>query len=276
LNSDHFFARYGVSTYLYERYPLTESLEKIAAAGFRIIELWASGAHLDPRLSPDIPAVKSLMCRLGLQAHSLHAPFFSDLHIGDVDPSYRKAWGEAVFPSIYYAAELGVKGVVFHVSTIRGENTLERCVEGAKIVTAFVNEELAPLAKQVGVHILLENMVNYGWPRFGCSMAELATSFPGDDIRFCIDIGHTQLNKLPPIDDILAAGPRLMSIHCSNNDGNTDRHDSPTDGVIDWPAVARLTDANGYTDPYILEIKGGLEADSVINRLQYLWRELPD
>jgi sugar phosphate isomerase/epimerase len=276
VNRDAFFARYGVSTYLYEAHPLFEALEKIAAAGFHILELWASQTHLDPRLKPDISATRALMQRLGLEAHSLHAPFWPELHIGDTESSYRFLWGEAIFPSLHYAAELGAKGVVFHVSTIRGENTAERCAEGAKIVVAFVEEELAPLAKQLGVSLLIENMVNYGWPRFGCPMAELAAAFPGPDIRFCIDIGHTQLNKIDPQQDIAAVADRLMSIHCSNNDGRADLHSVPTDGLINWPAVAANLEASGYSDPYILEVKGGDHADQVLERMQRLWRELPD
>jgi sugar phosphate isomerase/epimerase len=275
MNRDAFFARYGISTYLYEAYPLFESLEKIAAAGFHILEMWASQTHLDPRLKPNIPATRTLMRRLGLEAHSLHAPFWPDLHIGDVGGAYRARWGEAIFPSIHYAAELGAKGVVFHVSTIRGENTPEKCLEGAKIVKSFVDEELAPLAAQLGVHILMENMVNYGWPRFGCPMSELAKWFPGSDIRFCIDIGHTRLNNIAPREDIAAVADRLMSIHCSNNDGRLDLHSVPTEGDIDWPDVASALESSGYKDPYILEIKGGDHADQVLGRLHTLWKDLP-
>jgi sugar phosphate isomerase/epimerase len=276
VKQDQFFARYGVSTWLYERRGLTEALEKISTTGFRVVELWANEVHLEPRLSPDIPAVRALMARLGLSAHSLHAPFYSDLRIGDPDPACRFRWRAAMVPSLHYAAELGAKGMVFHVSAIRGENDERTCADGAKAVVAFVEEEVRPLAKQLGVHILLENMVNYGWPRFGCSMAELAAAFPGEDYRFCIDVGHTVLNHIEQTADIAAAGRRLMSIHSSNNDGQKDLHLLPTEGVIDWPGVVAALDAAGYAHPIILEVNGGDDPDPILARLGTLWRQLPD
>ncbi len=275
MDRSQFFARYGVSTYLYTKRSLTEALEAIAGAGFHIVELWASETHLEPRLRPDIAATRALMGRLGLTVHSLHAPFYPELHIGDPDPAYRAGWWAAMEPAMHYAAELGAQGAVFHVSTIRGENTPERCAEGAKAVVEFVEDRLRPLAKQVGVHILFENMVNYGWPRFGCSMAELAERFPDPFDRFCIDVGHSHLDKVPPRDDVKAAGRRLLSIHGSNNDGQKDLHNSPTDGSIDWPDFLAALDEAGYRHPVILEVKGGDTPDSILAQLTELWRHLP-
>jgi sugar phosphate isomerase/epimerase len=36
------------------------------------------------------------------------------------------------------------------------------------------------------------------------------------------------------------AGRRLMYVHASNNDGRADKHRSPDDGVLDWPALRSL------------------------------------
>ncbi|MCL4534021.1 MAG: sugar phosphate isomerase/epimerase [Bacteroidetes bacterium] len=276
MNQDQFFARYGVSTWLYLRHRLPDALEKIADAGFRIIELWANEVHLDPRLKPDIPGTRAIMAALGMRAHSLHAPFYGELRIGDPDPAYRARWRAAMEPTLCYAAELGARGVVFHVSTISGENDERSCAEGAKVVVAFVEEELRPLARQAGVHLLLENMVDHGWPRFGCSMAELTSAFPGDDYRFCLDIGHTTVNKLDQKAEISQAGKRLMSIHGSNNDGQHDLHQAPTDGVIDWPGFMSALDTAAYDHPIILEVKGGDDPDAVLARLREFWRYLPD
>jgi sugar phosphate isomerase/epimerase len=275
MQREAYFARYGLSTQLYNKLPITEALEKIAGGGFRIVELYGNAIHLDPICQPDIPAIRRKMSDLGIRAHSLHSPHREELYIGGVDPAYRARWREAMVPSLHYTAELGARGMVFHVSNLRGRNDAQTCAEGAKLVTAFVEEELRPLASQLGVHLLLENMTNRGWPRFGTSFRELTDAFPGEDYRFCIDFGHTLINKVDPKQDIADAGSRLMSVHCASNDGEQDMHWLPVDGALDWPAIMTALDAAGYNWPIILEIHSHGDPEGLMERLKVMYEALP-
>ncbi len=272
MNRDQFFGRYGLSTWLYKNRSLEEALTRIAAAGFRQVEIWAWGAHLDPRLRPDLAQAKALVSRLGLRVHTLHAPSERALRIGDPNPSLRPGWMEAVGPCLEYAAELGARGVVVHVSTLGEALEPPAYAEGCRAVVEFVHQ-LRDRGRALGVRIILENMVDYGWPRFGTTLEELAGVFPEPDLGFCLDTGHAALNRRPIAREVAAAGSRLLSTHCSNNDGQKDDHNPPIQGVLDWGEVVAALDGVGYRYPLIMEIAGGEDPDAVLESLAGMWRE---
>ena len=66
----------SISTWVYFWEPLEQVLRKIADTGYTNVEIWGDKAHLDPRISPDIPLLKDLLNGLHLKVHSLHTPLF--------------------------------------------------------------------------------------------------------------------------------------------------------------------------------------------------------
>ena len=99
MTRDDFFDRYGVSTWLYANRPLDEALRDIAGVGFRWIEIWADGFHLDPRDNVDLGEVARQVEALGLRVHSVHTPF-SGLNLAHPRLGDRRLWRELIGQSI--------------------------------------------------------------------------------------------------------------------------------------------------------------------------------
>ena len=270
--ADGFFDRYGVSTWLYANRPLEEALRGIAGAGFRWVEIWADGFHLDPRLGVDLADVARLANSLGLRVHSVHTPFsgLSLAHPRHGDPAL---WRALIGQSIRDAGRLGASVAVVHPSGHREALEPRERAESLREVRALV-ADLVEIADESGVRVALENMLDYGFWKVGRSLAELVELFPDPRVGFCLDTGHAAVNGIDSADEVRAAGTRLVSIHADNNDGASDLHNLPTEGVVIWPAVEAALREIRYPGRLMLEVAGRGEPEVVIDRLSRLGAEL--
>lgn len=273
MRAEEFFDRYAVSTWLFGRQPLDEALRRIAGAGFRWVEIWADGFHLDPRQEVDLDGLRWLLDELGLRVHSVHTPF-SGLNLGHPAQGDRELWRRLIGESIRQAGALGAVAAVVHPSGHREPLPDELHAASRQAVLDLV-AELVEIAAQSGTQVALENMIDYGYWRYGRSLAELNAEFPDPRIGFCLDTGHAAINGVDPVDEIRAAGPRLISIHAANNDGRSDLHYPPTEGVLDWARIEAALREAGYSGKLVLETAGRGDPVAMLERLSRLWQELP-
>lgn len=258
--------RYALSTSLFRDNCIEEALSKIAAAGFKYVEITANGTHLDPRASPDTLAVRSLMRELGLQAYSLHTPY-AKLKIGHPDIDLTESHPEVIAASLEIGAQVGAKIAIVHVTAApRGlrDDMYERSRETS---IAFINK-LRLRARELGITLALENLGlrPYLRRRFGSCLRELSEAFPDPDIGFCLDVGHALRNGLDIRSQIEAAGSRLICLHIHSNDGVDDCHWLPTRGLLDWPDTRAELHRSVYAGRYVLEIRGGAEPDALLRQ----------
>lgn len=269
MDRDSYFELYGVSTWLYAKRSLEEALTKIARAGFRQVELWAEGSHLDPRVAPDVETLDAQLKNLDLQVHSVHLPF-AGMGKGPTDLSPTDYWLDLSCTTLEYCARLGGRVAVVHVRGPEHEASPEDDATGA---VAMV-QKLKLTADRLGVRLALENMLRLGQRKFDLSLGELTHIFPDQTIGFCLDTGHAAVNGVDVLAELQGAGPRLLSVHANNNDGHSDLHASPVNGVLDWSAVEEGFRAIGYEGPRILEVSGwDTDPDDVLRELQELWRQ---
>ncbi len=271
---DAFFDRYGVSTWLYANRPLEEALRGIASVGFRWVEIWADGFHVDPRLGVDLAEVARLVDSLGLRVHSVHTPF-TGLNIGHPRLGDPTLWRAVIGQSIRDAGRLGAEVAVVHPSGHREPVAPADRAESVDAVRALV-ADLVAVADESGVRVALENMLDGGIWKVGKSIAELVDLFPDPRVGFCLDTGHAAVNGVDNASEIRAAGARLISIHAANNDGKSDLHYPPTQGVVSWPAVEAALREIHYPGRLMLEVAGRGDPEGMIGRLAALHSELPD
>lgn len=259
--------RYVVATYLFREERLEEALSKIAAAGFKYVEITANGRHLDPRAIPDVPAVRSLLRKLGLQVHSIHTPY-RGLKIGHPDVDLNESHPEVVSDSLVIGAQVGAKIAVVH-ATCEPKGLSDDMYERSRDTSIAFIDKLRLQARELGITLALENLClrRHLKRRFGSSLRELSEAFPGQDIGFCLDVGHVILNGMDVHSQIEAAGARLISIHVDSNDGVQDRHWLPTQGLLDWEGVKAGLHRSGYGGRYVLEIRGGSDPDAMVRRV---------
>jgi len=267
LNRDMFFGRYGLSTWFYVDRSLEEALVRIAEAGFRQVELWADQAHLDPRKSPDIGAIKGLLRDLDLRVYSVHLPF-SGMELGSPDGALKDTWLRLAGAALEYCAQLGGQIAVVHVSGGRCLLDEERRKESVRLSIAFV-QELSLIAGRLGVRLALENLLQE-WSQFGRTVGELAQSFPDQEVGFCIDTGHALVNSADVAAELHGAGKRLLEVHANNNDGVRDLHQLPWRGVLDWRRVEEYLVELEYEGCRMLEVCGTGHPDVKLDQMRYL------
>jgi sugar phosphate isomerase/epimerase len=270
--TDDFFDRYGVSTWLYANRPLDDSLRGIAGVGFRWVEIWADGFHIDPRLGVDLSEVARLVDSLGLRVHSVHTPF-TGLNIGHPRLGDPALWRQLIGQSIRDAGRLGAEVAVVHPSGHREPVAPEDQPSSVEAIRSLV-ADLVEVADASGVRVALENMLHGGIWKVGKSLAELADLFPDPRVGFCLDTGHAAVNGVDNASEIRAAGSRLVSIHAANNDGASDLHYPPTQGVVSWPAVEAALREIRYPGRLMLEVAGRGDSDGMIVRLAGLADEV--
>jgi sugar phosphate isomerase/epimerase len=90
-------------------------------------------------------------------------------------------------------------------------------------------------AEKLGVTLALENT----WDDRPEIMLHLADMLPGDNVRFCLDTGHVNAFSRLGITrwwDMM--GDRVVAIHLHDNDGISDDHLAPGEGIFDFETLA--------------------------------------
>jgi len=266
---------YAVSTFTFENYDLETALDCIAAHGFHTVELWADKlAHVDPRILVDHEEVRELLKRYNMHVHSLHTPFrcfrpFLDIAEGQV---YREEYWKK---SIDFCEEFGIPVAVIHAMDRIGYNYN---INDLPYVHDLL-QRLAVYANEHGVKLALENIPNGKDPvhEINCTLENLVRLFSDiKELSFCLDIGHVTVTNNDMAGEISAAGSRLITFHIHNNDGKHDLHNTPDQGMINWPLWHDVIRKNGYEGQFVFEVCGYDDPFSRMDHLASLFEETED
>lgn len=253
------------STWTFKQGDLFTALDMLHLLGVDDVELWAEGAHLDPRLPlPDVGEVGATLDRLGLLAHSMHAPFRAlDLTVPDAEAQRERV---ALIAEVFdTAAALDCPYVVVHADGAGDEFTAaspaERQAALERAATSL--RELCARAADADVTVLIENQPDATGTRIGARVAELLRLVQLTDasnLGVCFDVAHAVVSTGGWEAELHAALPHLRSVHVSDTDGPTDAHWPLGQGTVDWAAVVAALVAGGYDEGLVLEVAGGEEA----------------
>jgi sugar phosphate isomerase/epimerase len=260
---DSWGEKYAISTSVFRNISLPEALRKIAAGGFKWIEVCGSEFHLDPRSKPDVAAAANAIRQTGLRVHALHTPF-TGLKLGHPDRSLKAEWLRVIGASLEIGAEIGAPLAIIHVTGDPSGLTDEMYASSRQIAIEYIRE-LQVCARTLGIRLALENMTKRPTlrRRFGMTLQELCRDFPDPAIGFCLDTGHGAACRLDLAVEIRTAGNRLITTHVNSNDGEDDLHWLPTRGILDWRATRDALERNGYAGRCLLELKGHDDPDGI-------------
>jgi len=253
--------RLAVSTWTFSQRPLFEALDILHLLGATDVELWANGTHLDPRCEPpEIEEVAAALDRLGLAAHSLHAPF-RGLDLAAPAPEERQEAVATIGRALEIAARLDCPYVVVHPSdgSDRGEGP-ER--EAAWQRTAASLDQLSRRAWELGVTILIENLPDPGGRVIGGRSADLLAlleAVGSPHLGICLDVGHALVSTGGWERELAAVFPYLRSIHAADGDGSADAHLPLGEGAVPWERLLGALRQRGYSGGFVLEVAGGEE-----------------
>jgi sugar phosphate isomerase/epimerase len=249
-----------LSTHLFINHRLnTVWLDKIWQARIPAVEIFCARQHLDYRNRAQINELGHWFRDAQLKVHALHSPMHTDdvwgrsgpnsvINIAETVKSKRLDMVDEIKRAIEIAETIPFRYLIQHIG-VGGEEYDER-----KFDAAFsALEQIDLFAKQRGVEVLLENILNK------LATAERLVNFLEQThlkLNFCFDVGHAHVNEgIPAAFEIMK--DRIRSTHVHDNDGESDSHLFPLTGggTVDWRQTMELLRSRADQYPLLLELR---------------------
>ena len=236
----------------------TSSLRALESCGVPQLELWLAEPHVPWRDAEKLSAFKQQLDDFGLSVPSVHLPFYPSVpelinddarwSVIDLEAPQRRIAIDGAAQGLAAAATLGAKCAVLHLGWQKDDWTAHSYGWSKEAVS-----ELMAVANNVGVKLLLENIISPG-TRVGKLLELLDEVDPQHQVGICLDLGHANIEG-DVAQELLLALPRLDHIHLHDNDGHDDSHLCPGSGCIAWPQVIELLRENGFDGYAALELR---------------------
>lgn len=243
-------------------------LELVAEAGFDCMDLtlfeMATGnesVFLGPEGVDYARMLRRKAEELSISINQAHAPFQMDM----------KPWLEGdredilwrLTQAIRVAAAAGAKYVVVH--PVQCMNYLNSDPQWIKQVNLEFYGLLAPVAKEAGILIAIENM----WQFHRYNPKTIVSSVCADPYEHrdyvdacnaiepvftaCLDVGHSVLTGYDPARSIRILGDRLGCLHLHDVSGREDSHTCPLTMKVDFYDIMDALREIGYKGEFTLE-----------------------
>lgn len=200
--------------------------------------------------------VREAIEQSGLKLWSVHGPWGGQSIAAarvDLADLNERSWQESIddlMRALDWSAQVGARLVVVHPG---GLSAAEELAERTDRLTQSL-DILSIESESRKIRIGLENMPRGVFP--GSRMADLARIVRNINrpasLGLVLDTGHARISG-DIHDETVAAQGLLISTHVHDNDGRSDSHRPPGEGVIPWPAWFAALDAIGYSGPIMLE-----------------------
>lgn len=248
-------ASYPISTLVFTYIPLEDALEKLAAAGFHEIEILANSLHLED-IERDPDGINQKLRDLNISVPVLHQPI-EGINLGDTDQEIRRRSIERTIAAFRIADKLGASIVVVHPNSLISESD-ELTYDDSLANFTDSLAQLSDEAEIAGVKIAVENLPRSKADLPGATVHELLQIIDNlpEHVGICLDVGHSQVCGLDPVDEILETRDRLMALHLNDNRGFDDDHLIPGNGIIDWKSLLITLDRINFAGPRTLEFYG--------------------
>ena len=238
-------------------YPIEESLEYIARAGFpaadlSLISVCAHGNILGTdRWRTFVDSCGEALARTGLIPCQAHAFYSQDRDVAIGMDEFQRDWMFTA-RTISVAAELGAPWITVH--PVYGARLPGMDTEEVFAFNLRYFSDLGETAAKAGIGIAIENMIK---PPFNDPemILRLLDRLQDDQLfGVCLDTGHANLNGLDIPAVILRLGSRLRTTHIQDNHGRFDEHVPPYSGDIEWEKVMHAFKQSGYSGAFNFEV----------------------
>ncbi len=231
------------NTNSYHTYELDEALEGIAQAGFKYVELsavrgWTEHIPLEAT-DAQIAEIKANMDRLGLEASALSG--HSDLTTAEGVVDGKKA------------VDLCTKFGLSIMNTAVGGHYSED--EDKTSFMGYIHD-LADYAAERGVTLALE--VHGDIMASGQISIPLIKEINRDNVKINYDTANCVFyGGVEAVDELRPVVPYLAHIHLKDTGGGKGEWDFPAigEGRLDFGAILKLLNEEGYTGPFGVEIE---------------------
>ncbi len=256
------------------------ALDAIAASGYDHAEIVGQKPHVaEPLAGKALREFRARLEQRGLAGGTVHAPLTRNV-LGAPEEGWRREKVEVLAAYLRFTAELGSTAMVVHpIPNPRFVPEPER-TELPQIMNEAARrslDDLVPLATEVDVRILLENLpYRCAYPLLDMTeLRALVEPYPVEALGLVIDTGHAWTLGNDPAEEIRAAGSRLWGTHLQDVDYKNpqDDHWVPTYGGLDWGAVRAALENVGYAGLWTFEVAAG-RAEETPEELARLTRQV--
>jgi sugar phosphate isomerase/epimerase len=247
-----------LSTYLFSSQPLgKESLEAVAGAGIRNIELFSAAGHFNFRSAEQVREFAHWLESTAIKLHSVHAPIDrsngrgrdggAPISIAEPDKMRRIEAVDEMKRAMELAEEVPFRYFIVHMGT--GREPLDERHQDAAFNSL---EYLVVFAKARGLTIAIENTP--GELAAPEALADFLRQTRLHELKLCFDVGHAHLGEgIATSFDFMRE--RVVTTHVHDNRGEFDDHLVPFDGTIDWPSAMRALRSAPVELPLVFELK---------------------
>ncbi|GMQ55808.1 sugar phosphate isomerase/epimerase [Vallitalea sediminicola] len=217
--------------------PPTERVNKIIEAGFDSIMLWWDEELFSKEGKKDLLKI----LEMDISIENIHAPYYECNKIWSNNEVERNYIINEFIKCIHDCYTYNIPVIVMHLT--QGDYPHKPNINGLNSIKTILDE-----ARRYGIRIAIENTRQEEFFEY------ILKNIKSDWLGVCYDSSHANLYSTSICEVLNKYGNRLMALHLSDNDGCTDRHWLPYEGVIDWNEIIIKLEEIEYTGNLSFEV----------------------
>lgn len=245
-------AGFGVNTYSYIfGDSAAETIARLADQGYGGVELMFFPGHLWPA-ELDASKLRSLrdLCEQRLRLIAVNMPNV-DINVAAAAEEMRAYTLDLLTKFVRCAGELGAAGIIVGPGKPNPLFPMPR----DRMVSHFYRalDVLAPLAREVGTRLLIENMP-FAFLPDAESLMNVVDGYGDASIRVIYDVANAHFIGEAPTEGLRRVRDRLALMHFSDTTRQSYRHDPLGYGDVPLAGIAAAMKEVGYSELPMLEI----------------------
>jgi sugar phosphate isomerase/epimerase len=233
--------------------PFQSALKRLTQVDVKHVELTDEGLHtLNERRAKKLNEIAGT-CNIDFV---VHAPW-AGINVATPSPALRRAVLKRLERSIVVAGQLGCRLWLFHPGSRTGLSQFYPGTDWQLHLQSV--RALLKVARREGVEIAIENTPE-PFPSLMKSVDDFYRFYEelDDDIGMVLDVAHANLNN--QIQDFIEQfSKKIIHIHVSDNNGESDMHLGIGHGNIDWITFAKQVKEVDYGNLLMIETTEHIE-----------------
>jgi L-ribulose-5-phosphate 3-epimerase len=245
-------AGFSVNTYSYIfAGSAADTVARLADQGYGGVELMFFPGHLWPA-ELDAATLRNLrnLCEARLRLVSVNMPNV-DMNIAAAAEEMRTYTLKLLVQFVRCAGELGAGGIVVGPGKPNPLLPMPR----ERMIAYFYRalDRLAPLARQVGTRLLIENMP-FAFLPDADSLMNVVDNYGDDSIRVIYDVANAHFIGESPVEGLQRVRDRLSLVHFSDTTRQSYKHDPLGHGDVPLAGLASCMKEIEYTELPMVEV----------------------
>jgi L-ribulose-5-phosphate 3-epimerase len=245
-------ASFGVNTYSYIfGGSAADTVSRLADQGYGGVELMFFPGHLWPA-ELDASRLRGLrqLCEARLRLVSVNMPNI-DINVAAAAEEMRTYTLNLLVHCVRCAGELGAGGIIVGPGKANPLFPMPR----DRMISYFYRalDVLAPLARQVGTKLLIENMP-FAFLPDAESLMKTVDGYGDDSIRVIYDVANAHFIGEAPTEGLRRVRDRLSLVHFSDTTRQSYKHDPLGCGDVPLAGLASVMKEIGYNELPMLEV----------------------